>query len=391
MNDNEHKKCIKCNYTLTLDDNFCPRCGEITALGYIYYQNNKNLNRIKSGYVYKKERKLKFFMFLLCFTFISFILMMNYRGKSMFKPYFDLKKEIYSYIYGYKSTILKTDNTYSNVNVTSVDVSKLLIKNDFSNQKWQCSNRKDVSKIEYNLENDLDILSVSFCDMDYEEASKIDKVIRRMYELFPSIKGGLSNISISNAKEVDEYIAYFQPSYTFVNDNIDVKDNGKVHKTQILLNSYYFLNDDIIKKGVSSVTSNNWYVSDATLESSIAHEIGHYISFYSLLKMYNVDNIYYENKDNTKVIEEIINKFDDGSYSNEILDEAISNYNNKYNLSISKDDFAKNISRYAGVKDVQGFIIAEETIAEAFHDYYLHEDNAQNESKEIISVIRGRL
>lgn len=391
MNENKHIKCVKCDYTLTNDDYFCPKCGEITAEGYIFYQKSMNLEKIKRGYVYKQERKLKFFMFLLCFTFISFVLMMNYRGKSMFKPYFDLKKEIYSYIYGYKSTILITDNNYSNVNVNSLETSKLLIKNDFNNQKWQCSNRKDVSKIEYNLENDLEILSVSFCDMDYEEASKIDKVIREIYDLFPSIKGGLTNLSISNAKELNEYIAYFQPSYIFVNDNEDISNSGKVHKTQILLNSYYFLNEKILDKGVTSVVTPEWYVKDATFESSIAHELGHYISFYSLLKQYGINNIYYENSKNSKIIEEIINKFDDGSYSNEILDTAINNYNEKYNLSISKDEFTKNISKYAGAKDAQGVLIAEETIAEAFHDYYLHRENAQNESKEIIGVIRGRL
>ena len=44
------------------------------------------------------------------------------------------------------------------------------------------------------------IASVTFCDISYNEATKISNVIKRIYELFPDIKGGLTNITITNAK-----------------------------------------------------------------------------------------------------------------------------------------------------------------------------------------------
>ena len=29
-------KCIRCNCDLEVDDNYCPKCGEMTACGYVY-------------------------------------------------------------------------------------------------------------------------------------------------------------------------------------------------------------------------------------------------------------------------------------------------------------------------------------------------------------------
>ena len=82
---------------------------------------------------------------------------------------------------------------------------------------------------------------MDFCDLSQEEAQKISNVIDEIYHLFPEISGYLTNISMTNDPNKTEYVAYFQPIYSFVNSG-----NRQVNKTQILLNSYYFLNQHLI-------------------------------------------------------------------------------------------------------------------------------------------------
>ena len=90
-------------------------------------------------------------------------------------------------------------------------------------------------------------------------------------------------------------------------------------------------------------------------------------------------------------IDKILEEFNSGSYSTSLLDEAKNNYNVKYGTNLGLEEFALSISKYAGSKDKNGNLIADEAIAEAIHDYYLHGDNMKNTSREIINVINARL
>ena len=187
---------------------------------------------------------------------------------------------------------------------------------------------------------------------------------------------------MTNALNKTEYVAYFQPVYSFVNSG-----NHQVNKTQILLNSYYFLNQNILKKGISK----DWYVKDATYESLIVHEFGHYITFVSLLKENRINNIFFETKENQQEIDKIIQKINDQTYAKMIIETSIANYNSLYQESISIEDFAKSISNYAGKKNINGEVIYDEIIAEAIHDYFLHQNNANKESLEVVKLINRKL
>ena len=55
------------------------------------------------------------------------------------------------------------------------------------------------------------------------------------------------------------------------------------------------------------------------------------------------------------------------------------------------DTFSSTISKYSSTNDKKGNIIADETIAEAIHDYYLHGNSMKDSSREIINVIKNRL
>lgn len=383
-------KCIHCETEIETDDNFCPKCGHWTIKGYSFLKQEENIKKIMNGASIKQNEKFSILMSLLSLLFILFIVIMLIRGEDLFKPFIYLKKQVTNYIYGYNTSIIKTDNKYNNSSINSYEEATSFIKKDFQEQSWLCEKNIDISKIEYELEENFNIPSVSFCDASYEVSKKLYTVITKMYNLFPNIKGSLTNITITNAK-TSQYIAYFQPMYQFVNVKEDINYYNKINKTQILLNSYYFLNDEILNTNLDSIVGENWYVNGATWESTIAHELGHYISFIILLKEHNLENITYETKENYKEIENVINIFNQKTHSTEIVNEALANYNYKYNLDYDKYIFAQTISKYASSKDENGNLLADEVIAEAIHDYYLHNEEMKNSSREIIEIIKNKL
>lgn len=384
-------KCIHCEVEIELDDNFCWKCGHWTAKGYSFLKNEENVKMIMNGDAVKQDERFSILMSLLGIGFILFTAMMFIRGDDLFKPFVYLKKQVTNYIYGYNTSIIKTDNKYSNENINTYDDAIELIKKDFDEQSWLCENDIEVSRVEYELQENFSIPSVSFCDAPYDVTLKLKDVISKMYSLFPNIQGSLTNITITNASSSSEYIAYFQPLYQFVNINEDINLYNKVNKTQILLNSYYFLNKEMLESNLENVVGDNWYVNGATWESTIAHELGHYISFVLLLKENGMSNITFETPTSQTQIQSIIEIFNSGTHSNQIVNEALLNFNSKYNLNYDIDTFASTISKYASTKDKIGNVIADETIAEAIHDYYLHGSSMKNSSREIVNVIKNRL
>ena len=245
------------------DDNFCYKCGQWTARGYSFLKDKENVNMIMNGATVKQSGRLSMLGSLLALAFIIFTIMLVIRGEDLFKPFFYLKKQAFNYIYGYNTSLMKTDKKYNRKSINSYEEAIEFIKKDTSNQDFYCFNDIDVSIMASSIEEEYSIPSVSFCDMSVEESTKIKNVIDKMYLLFPNVKGALTNITITNASSKSEYIARFQPMYQFVNINESINSYNKVNKTQILINSYYFLNEDIMKNPVESVVGENWYVNDA--------------------------------------------------------------------------------------------------------------------------------
>lgn len=383
-------KCIYCNAEIETDDNFCPSCGHWTAKGYKFLNDKDNLNMIFNGEAIKQNNRLTFLIELLAFTLALFMIVLAIRGENIFRPLVHAQKKINNYIYGYSSSVINTNNKYNNVDIDSYDEAIDFIKKDFEKQSYNCDVNTQLFKLEDDMEKDYDIPSILLCDMSYDEALKIKEVIDKIYLLFPNIKGALTNITITNTESKSEYVAKFQPMYQFVNIDEDILKFNKVNKTQILLNSYYFLNDDILSAPISNIISENWYVEDATWESTVAHEFGHYISFVLFLKYNNLKNITFITNNNYEIVEKTLILFDLGEYQKEMLMEALNNYNAKYNISLNLDDFALDISKYAGSHDDKGNLIFDEVIAEAIHDYYLHGSNMNDKSYEIIEIIKKR-
>lgn len=384
-------KCIHCEAEIESDDNFCWKCGEWTSKGYTFLKDKSNVDMILNGSAIKQSDRFSILVSLLCLGIFGLMGMCYFRGQDLFKPVAYLKKQITSYIYGYNTSIIKTDNKYNRKNVNSYEDAIELIKRDFQEQSYMCYSNPELSMLEYTLEDDYTIPSVVFCDISLTEAQKIKDVVDKMYALFPNIKGALTNITITNAATNSEYIARFQPMYQFVNINDDIANYNKVNKTQILLNSYYFLNENMLEKPISDIVGENWYVNDATWESTVAHEIGHYISFVIFLREHNLQNITFVDKSNYELINTLMKEFDSGEFSKNILNEALTNYNQKYHTNFDLFSYAATISDYASTKDDKGNLIADETIAEAIHDYYLHGYSMKSSSYEIINIIKRKL
>lgn len=334
-----NNKCIYCNFEIDNDDNFCSQCGHWTPKGYTFLNSESNVNTILNGDIIKQKKRFNQLVKVFIISIILFFVFYTIQGNDLFKPIAFLKKQITNYAYGYKTSTIKTDNKYLNQKIDTYDDALKFIKNDFITQKWLCSKDTETFQAEYKIENDYNIASVCFCDIEYDEVKRITSVIDKMYILFPKIKSGLTNITITNAKTASEYIAYFQPLYQFVNINSNINEFNKINKTQILLNSYYFLNSEYTDKSINNIVEQGWYVSDATLESTIAHELGHFISFKLLLKEHNLDNITLVTSSNEKEINNIINIFNSGAYSYDILVKALDNYNKKYNYNLSLEEF----------------------------------------------------
>ena len=384
-------QCFNCKSEINEEDNFCYKCGEWTSKGYKFLKDKNNYKKLANGAAYKQKDRLGILISLLGIGFVLFIIMFLISGNDMFKPVAYLKKHLYSYIYGYNISLMDTSRIYNNQNINSIESAKDIINKDFDTQNWECNTSIDVSRIETYIENTYNITNVNLCDMSYNEALKIQNVIDKMNKIFPNIYNLLTNITITNGNKDDKFVAYFEPIYEFVNSNEDINKYNKVNKTQILLNSYYFLNQDFLNNSINSLSGDGWYVKGATWDSTIAHELGHYISFYLLLKEYNINDVILVTKDNEEKINELIKIINNGEFSKKIVNEAINNYNINNNLELTDEEFTLKISKYANIKDSNSNLIYDETIAEAIHDYYLNGNNASSCSLEIVKIIKNRL
>lgn len=373
------------------NDNFCYKCGHPTTLGLAYLNKEENVSKITNGEIVKQDNKFKILIFIFVLFIITFLLFSALKGDKMFDSLFYLEKKINNYIYGYNTSIIKTDNTYNKIKVNNLFEAEKIIKEDFSNQTWKCQYDYNILKIQNEIENNYSILSVNLCDVSLDEVIKIREVIDKIYVLFPNIRGYLTNITVTNAKTNSEYIAYFNPMYQFVNPNLDINKYNKVNKTQILLNSYYYLNDDKLNQKIENLNIENSYVKDATINSILAHEFGHYITFVSFLKYKNIDSITFVTKENEDNINNLIKEYESNNFINNLLNKSLIRYNNKYKYNLNMEEFASLISDYASLKNNKNQLNTPEIIAEAIHDYYLHGDDANKTSLEIINTLKELL
>ena len=116
-----------------------------------------HLRRTNSSWLFiSKDNKLRYkennigsLFTLTSIIIISFITMTLISGKDMFRPYIELQKEISSLKYGYKVSIMNTNNKYTNIVVDTKEEAHKFNKTRYHKTILKCkrnikciSNRK---------------------------------------------------------------------------------------------------------------------------------------------------------------------------------------------------------------------------------------------------------
>ncbi len=287
------------------------------------------------------------------------------------------------------STAIVTDNVYTGVSIRNVDDAYKLISEDSLNQK-KADYPKEIIEIENDIINKYSITAVNLKEMDVDFAKELENVIKKIYEEYPGARGYLTNLTLTNLDmQQSGVIAQFMPIFTFGTSNTNTT-RPWVIKTQVQLNAKYFLNPERIEASVETSSKAGHFPKNSTRYSPVAHEFGHYLSFIALLNHYYTKSIIVIEDNQFQNYYNIYKDFANGDFSKQMLEEAYNNYLSN-NPSIGFDEWRGQISEYALAKDETGNYIYDETIAEAFHDVYLNNNNANEASKYIVQVLKEHI
>ena len=313
----------------------------------------------------KKTLKIRLILMLL----ISLLLLMTY------KIYQKLKMEQLPF----RTTSVSCMQRYVDKDVTDINEAISLIKSDSDIQEKNCNTT--IQTIDRVIQEETQIYGVNFCEMAPETALEIYNILNRIYKEYNGLKGYVTNLTLVNDNNSSR-ITSFKPNYIFVtnsnNDNFPM-----VIKSQILLNSRYYLNEDYARGVIKQEINSRNFPSNTTLSSLLAHEYAHVITYVLALKYYESVNPVFLTKENYKSYSIALNNYENDNFSKMIFKEAYKKYRNEE----SEDDFRKAISLYANKKDGAGNVLYNETVAEAFHDYFLNGKVASKESLEIVKIL----
>lgn len=281
------------------------------------------------------------------------------------------------------------DNQYFKQAILSskADVLKLIAA-DSENQKEKCP--QEVVNVEKEIVDNYGITAVNLCEMDFTFAKELKNVTSYIYNNFPNAHGYLTNLTLANVGTSATYMAAFMPLFTFATSKSSSGYPVGI-KTQIILNTKYFLNPSKIKNSVDYGSKTGYFPKGATRSSAVAHEFGHYLSYVAMLNYYKTSDMTFVSAGKANLMYTVYDDFNSGDFSNRIIKEAYYNYTKAYGAGISYDNFRGSISSYALAKDENGKYIYDETIAEAFHDVYLNGSGATPASTYIMNALKKYL
>ena len=388
--------CNKCGNKLEDNSKFCNKCGNPIMTDEISDNNWRKIKLIFRSLNQKITYNKGIFVSIgICIIAVNLIVIGIEKNKNY---YFNIneekKKEEVVHVAdnesrkGKYSTIIVYDNTYSGVKIKSKKDAFNLIRKDSVSQKDKCPDK--IKQVEDQMIADFGITAVNLCEMDVDFALELGNVFKKIYKDYPNVKGYITNLTLVNASLADNYIAAFMPVFNFATSNSE-STYPWVIKTQVLLNTSYFLNKDKLEASVTDGSDSGHFPKNSTIYSPVAHELGHYLSFLAMMKHYDMSSILLVNDDNIFPFYELYGDFEKGEYSLTMIEEAFEKYKKDKNSTISLDEWRGTISNYALAKDNSGEYIYDETIAEAFHDFYLNGDKASDASKYIIEVLKEKL
>ena len=270
--------CPKCQSDLTNDSNFCHNCGYKIMPDSLDEKEEKVVDKdtLRKNTYIGLAIGIPIFLIVLLISFINTRNRINitYTVTSASNDYIKRSSN---------QTVVETDNVYSGVDINSdKDAYDLIIK-DSKAQKDSCP--LDILSIEEEMISKFNITAVNLCEMDPSFAKELYNVIDRVYTMFPSVKGNITNITIGNMdSSMKSVIAYYQPLFPFAQSN----NNSMVYKMRIVLNAKYFLNEKLLRESTKQSSITGHFPPNSTVTSPVAHEMGHYLSFYAMTKHYKI-------------------------------------------------------------------------------------------------------
>jgi len=393
--------CNKCGNKVELNQQYCNKCGNRLS----YNIQNKELNEDNFEYYdsnnfdSRKSIRIPIIILVIAIILISVMVLCFFKlnnnnyyfnneiGKVQeSKPDTIEQSQQTTKVTGKYETDIVTNNTYEKVSLENFEDVKKLIRKDSVDQK-KSNYPKEILKIEDDIIGKYSITAVNLKEMDTQFAKELEDVINEIYTYFPTTKGYLTNLTLTNLDTSQaKVIALFMPVFPFASSNTETTLPWGI-KTQIQLNAKYFLNPDSMTAAINASSKAGHFPKNATKYSSVAHELGHYLSFIALLKQENIDSIMLLDEQNQEKFFNMIEDWGEGTFSKKILNEAYTSYV-KDNGDIDFDEWRGQISKYALAKNESGNYIYDETVAEAFHDFYLNKQNANNVSKYIVRVLK---
>ena len=376
--------CSKCGAPIENGQQYCSKCGSFINNSNLYHDQLKGSRGIKQKFIFIGVG-IGIGFFLLVFLFV--FLFQTSREKYYFgSDSYEQEEEVPSSSQnaskrGKYSTAIIYDHTYSGVEI------ELIVK-DSVDQKDQCP--AEIKSIEDEIISKYGITAVNLCEMDIEFARELENVFEKIYTDYPQVRGYITNLTLVNASLSDGYIAAFMPVFNFATAKTS-STYPWVIKTQVLLNTSYFLNPERLEASVVDGSNSGHFPPNATIYSPVAHELGHYLSFLAMMKNYQLNSILLVDNNNVNTFYELYSDFGEGNYSLSMIKEAYSKYQKDTNTDLTLDEWRGTISQYALAKDNSGEYIYDETVAEAFHDVYLNGDYAKDASKYIVDVLKEKL
>ena len=379
--------CKRCGKEVFTEDvSFCPYCGYFLRDSQVYEQN-----------VLPKEQKNSHIIIYFMVIILSVVaLFLTY---ALSKEYFFIDEQTNNDVLNEKYetknnvvaepgvTTIVYNNKYYNQSLKSLNDVYSLIEKDSLKQKNSCATA--IVNIEKEIISNYGVKAVNLCEMSVSFAYEIRDLIGFIYNNYPNVRYYLTNITLANVTEESSYIAAFMPIFVFATSPT-INNYPMGVKTQIVLNSSYFLNESKFNNTVKYGSNTHFYPKNATKTSTVAHELGHYLSYVALMKYYKVSNLTYVKASDSNILYKVYDDFNEGNFSYLLIQKAYNKYLEQYGY-IDFDSFRGSISNYAITKDSNGKYIYDETIAEAFHDYYLNRRNAAIASILIVEALESYL
>lgn len=332
----------------------------------------------------KKKKSITYAKFLLILSFVLLVAVFVVFGNDLF---FSGKGVITNEPSELGRTAVVSTNIYKDVQLNNRTDAINLIVSDSDLQKEKCTN-EEIKKIERRIENKHKIIAVNLCEMDVDFALELEKTIDKVFSEFPTIKGYLTNVTLTNPDENTSYIAAFTATQLFATAS-SVDTYPHVYKMVMNLNTDYFLDPDYLTDVVNESSESGYFPKGATRSSAVAHEFGHYLSFVSLLRSTFLDDTLLLTNYNYQRYLSLVESWNRGDFSKKLINEAYNNYKKASSKNtLSEYEFRASISEYAVATDGAGNDIYDETIAEGFHDYYINGNKAKTASKYIIQVLK---